>query len=201
MFLRAVLACSKYSSLRDEQHALDSPPPDQRRLAVVMVERAAPSSTSLSSKAKFLDPRTPCLGAYRGEEVVAGALATAAGLGTDTAVLVVFGVLLALLAAQPARLGTGVQRSLLHLRVEGRLAREDLAGRITHIGTVKVEADAPGQHLHVLLTQAGVGAGGAGLGAVGAGLDALDPRFCVHCGATRVRLDYPSGLSHAPAPF
>src|SRR5215210_1783567 len=58
---RAYAPCPGWASPLDEQHALDSVPPGQGRLAVVMVERAAPSSISLSRKAKFLDHRAPCL--------------------------------------------------------------------------------------------------------------------------------------------
>src|SRR5919107_1995730 len=143
----------------------------------------------------------PVLGAYRGEEVVARAFAATAGLSADAAVLVVLGVLLTLVPARLASLGAGLQDGLRCLRLEGRLAGEDLAGRVAHVGTVKVEANAAYQHLYILLTEAGVGAGGASLDAVETSLDALHQRFCVHCGAARVRRDHPSRLGYALAPF
>src|SRR5829696_5084585 len=142
------------------------------------------------------------LSAYRGEEVVAGALTTAAGLATDTAVLhAVFGVLLALLAAQAASPRASLQDSLSQFHIEGRLPGEDLSGRVADVGAVEVEPYAADQHLQVLLTQTGVGAGGAGLGAVEAGLDALHQRFCLRSGIARGRLDYPSGVGHVASPF
>src|SRR5215212_3303517 len=52
-----------------------------------------------------------------------------------------------------------------------------------------------------LLTEAGVGAGGASLGAVETSFDALDQRLCVHCGVAGVCLDHSSGVGHALAPF
>ena len=138
-----------------------------------MAERAAPLPTSLSSKVKLLDHRAPrFLGAYRGEEVVAGALAASAGLSADTAVLyAVLGVLLTLLAAPTASLCASLQGSLSHLLVESRLPGEYLADGVADVGAVEVEPYAAGQHLYILLTEAGVGAGGAGLGTVDAGID------------------------------
>ena len=98
--------------------------------------------------------------------------------------------------SHPASLGASLQGGLRYLRVKGRLAGEDLAGRVAHVGAVKVEADAASQHLYILLTEAGVGAGGAGLGAVEAGLDALNQCLGIHGGFVRVRLDHPSSISH-----
>ncbi len=85
----------------------------------------------------------------------------------------VLGVVLALLCAQATSLGAGLEAGTQHLGFRGLLSGEDVAGSLTYVSAVEVEADAPGKHLHVLLTQAGIGAGGAGLGAVKAGLDAL----------------------------
>src|SRR5919112_449250 len=169
---------------------------------VVIVERAAPSSASLSSKARFLDHYAPrFLGTYRGEEIVARAFAATAGLSADAAVLVVLGVPLTLVPAHLASLGAGLQGGLRYLNVKGRLAGEDLAGRVAHVDAVKVEADAAYQHLYILLTEAGVGAGGASLGAIETSFDALDQRFCLHCGIAGGRLDHSSGVGHALAPF
>src|ERR687889_2881123 len=124
----------------------------------------------------------PVLGAYRGEEVVARAFAATAGLSADAAVLVVLGVPLALVPAHLASLGAGLQGGRRYLNVKGRLAEEDLAGRVAHVGAIKVEADAAYQHLYILLTEAGVGAGGGNPGANTKKFGALEPRLLVHLG-------------------
>jgi hypothetical protein len=85
----------------------------------------------------------------------------------------VLGVVLALLCAQTTSLDAGLEAGAQHLDFRGSLSGENSAGGLTYVGAVEVEADAPGQHLHVLLTQAGIGTGSAGLGAVKADLDAL----------------------------
>jgi hypothetical protein len=54
----------------------------------------------------------------------------------------VLGVVLALVCAEAARLGAGLQGTTHHLRLEGRLPRENLAGGLADIGTVEVEPDA-----------------------------------------------------------
>ena len=75
-------------------------------------------------------------------------------------------VLLALVAANAARLGARPQRRAGHPGLEGRQAGEDSARGVAHVGAVEVEADAARQRLGVVLPEAGVGAGGAALGAV-----------------------------------
>lgn len=116
------------------------------------------------------------LGWYRGEDIVARLLAATAGLCAHPAVLVVPSVVLALLTAKAASLRASLETGAQHPRLRGRLPGEDPAGRLAHIGAVEVEPDAASQHLHVPLSDAGVGAGGASLGAVEARLDALYER-------------------------
>jgi len=85
----------------------------------------------------------------------------------------VLGVLLALLCAQATRLRADLEAGAQHLDLRCRLSGENSAGSVANVGAVKVEPYAAYQHLYILLTEAGVGAGGAGLSAVKAGLDAL----------------------------
>jgi hypothetical protein len=70
------------------------------------------------------------VGAYRREDVVARALAAAAGFGAHPAMLHVLRMPLALLAAQPTRPSAGLKRRPRHLRIERRLSRENLAGGV-----------------------------------------------------------------------
>ena len=93
------------------------------------------------------------------QEVVAGALAAAAGLGADLTVLhTVLGVLVALVAAEASRVAYAIS--------ESKAVCPEKILRVAYIGAIEVESDAANQHLHVLLAEAGVGAGGTGLRAV-----------------------------------
>ena len=87
-------------------------------------------------------PPSLSLSRHGGEDVVACLLAAAAGLGADTAVLVVGGMPLALITAQMARLRAGLKGGPRHLGLEGRLAGEYLPGGVAHVGAVEVEPDA-----------------------------------------------------------
>lgn len=89
---------TRYFSPLGERHTLGPPPVSQHLPAVVKVEHAAPSSTSLS-KAKFLAHHAQHLEAYCGEEVVAGTLTAPTGLGAHLAMFMVLSVPLAFLAA------------------------------------------------------------------------------------------------------
>jgi hypothetical protein len=76
------------------------------------------------------------------------------------------GVALALLATQPARLGTRLKRSPSHSRLEGCLPGDDPTRGGAHVRAVEAHGDAA---LHVLdhfLAEASVGAGRARLSAV-----------------------------------
>ena len=112
-------------------------------------------------------PATLPLSWDRGEDVVACPLAAAASLGAHPAVLhAVLAVLPALVAANAARLGARPEGCAGRPGLEGRLAGEDPARGVAHVGAVEVEPYAAGQRLGVVLPEAGVGAGCAALGAV-----------------------------------
>jgi hypothetical protein len=111
-------------------------------------------------------------------------------------VLVVGGVPLALVATQLAGLRTGLQRPADHLGLEGRLTGEDTSRGVAHIGAVEVEPDAASERFGVVLSEAGVGAGGATLGAVVASLYAFHQRRGVHRGAARVGLEHLLSVGH-----
>ena len=110
--------------------------------------------------------------------------------------LVVVGMPLTLVPADSACPGAGLESGTCHLCVESRLARHYLAGGFAHPGTVEAEPYAAYQRLHILLTEAGVRAGGAGLGAVEASLDALHQDGLVHRGLGGVGLDHLLDVSH-----
>ena len=127
---------------------------------------------------------------------VAGFLAAAADFGAYPAVLVVGGVPLALLRAQTACFGASLERGPRHLGLEIGLAGEDPARGVAHVGAVEVEPYAAGERLGVVLTEAGVGAGGAALGAVQASLDALNERLGVQRRGARVSLKHLLSVGH-----
>ena len=127
---------------------------------------------------------------------VAGFLAGAADLGAYPAVLLVGGVPLALLRAQAACFGASLERGPRHLGLEIGLAGEDSARGVADVGAVEVVPYAAGERLGVVLTEAGVGAGGAALGAVQASLDALDERLGVQRRGARVGLEHLLSVGH-----
>lgn len=101
-------------------------------------------------------------------------LTATARLGADPAVLhAVLGVLSTLLAAGPTGSDAGLKLGRDHIPIGFGLPRDNVACRGADIGAIQVEPDAAHQHLHLLLTQAGVGAHLAGTGAVVAGFNAL----------------------------
>jgi len=173
------------SSTRPPQHLRPEPPEPQvlRQFHQGIVEVAEEAGAAVvgahrlcwASAAATAKPKGHVLRAHRGEKVVAGRLAAAAGLGAQAAVLHahVAGVSLALIAARTARPRAGQKDASRRLQLEGRLAREDPAGRPAQVGAVQAEPYAAGQVVEVLFAEAGVRAGGAGLGAVKAGFYAL----------------------------
>jgi hypothetical protein len=132
----------------------------------------------------------------RREDVVAGLLAVTASLGAHPAVLIVGGVVLALVAAQTASLGTRLEGGPRHLRLEGRLTGEDPTRGIAHVSAVEVEPDAAGEGLGVVLAEAGVRASCATLSTVEAGLYARNERPGVHGSGARVGLQHLLGVGH-----
>lgn len=96
----------------------------------------------------------------------AGCLAPPAGLGADAAVLVVAGVRFALARALAAGLGARLQRRPDHADVSACAPGGDAPGGSADVGAVQVETDALRQRWHLVLAEAGVGAGRAGRGAV-----------------------------------
>jgi hypothetical protein len=115
----------------------------------------------------------------RCEQVSAGLLATAADLGTDPAVLVVGGVLLALLGAGPAGHYASVDRSAENAEVRLGLPDEDATGGVAHVGAVQAEANAAELLLYVRLGEVGVGVARARRRAVDAVLDAADQQVAI----------------------
>jgi hypothetical protein len=140
--------------------------------------------------------RTEILSRERREEVVAGLLTTSAGIGAHPAMLVVGGVPLTLVAAQPAGFGASLEGCTRHLWLEGGLSRDYPAGGVANVGAVEVESDAAGERLGIFLAEAGVGASRATLGAVEAGLDALHQGGWVHRGGARVGLKHLLSVGH-----
>jgi hypothetical protein len=136
------------------------------------------------------------LSSHGGQDIIAGALAAATGFSAHPAMLHVLCMTLALLTAESASPSAGFKSGPCHLRIESRLAGQDLTSSIAHVGAVEVETNATDQHLYVLLTEAGVGTSGTGLGAVEAGLDALHQGISVQRHLVRVRLDHFSSVGH-----
>ncbi len=123
------------------------------------------------------------------QEAIARLLAAAAGFGADAAMLhAVLPVFCTLVAAELARLGARLEGRAEHRRIAGRLARHNPAYGGAEVGAVEVEVDTADEHLRVLLSEAGVGAGRTRLGAVEARLDASCQRRQVEGRLTRARL-------------
>src|SRR4051794_1751797 len=110
--------------------------------------------------------------AKRREQVIAGALAPAALLGGQTAVLMVMGVTLALRGARATRGQACLQRRELRVRVRVGLAAEDAAGVNACVGAIEAEPDAGSQRFNIGLGEARVGADRARRRARGALVDA-----------------------------
>src|SRR3954447_22385 len=88
--------------------------------------------------------------------VLAGAHAAPAGFGADPAMRVHLGMLLALLRAQPAGRGTGVEHAADHLLVRAGASRSEASSDVADIGTIKIEPNALCQLGDVVLAEAGI---------------------------------------------
>src|SRR4051794_4117797 len=102
---------------------------------------------------------------HRAEEIGAGLLAPAAGLGAQPAVLVMLGMPFALLGAYSAGLHAGLDEGPLHGYLDVRLARQHCPGGYADVGAVQVQPDAAHEVLQIVFGQVRVCAGGARLGA------------------------------------
>jgi hypothetical protein len=118
----------------------------------------------------------PSRAAKRREQVSARALAPAALLGGQTAVLMVMRVTLALLGAGATRRQACLKRRQLRARVRVGLAAEDAPGVNARVGAIEAEPDAASQRFEIGLGQARVGADRARRGALGALVDARRER-------------------------
>jgi hypothetical protein len=126
-------------------------------------------------------------------------LAPPANLGADPAVLVVMRVPLALVAAQPASIGTCANNGCGELGHELRLSGEDPSGRRANVTATQTERGAREELLDVRLGNVRIGARGAALGAVEAGVDAGGQDSDVHLGPAPVGLQHLLGVGHFPS--
>ena len=131
---------------------------------------------STASRAGDQPIRDPSRVAERPSQVIAGALAPAALLGGQTAVLMVMRVTLALGGAGATRGQACLERRELRVRVRVGLAAEDAPGVDARVGAVEAEPDAAGQRFNIGLGEARVGADRARRGARGALVDARRER-------------------------
>lgn len=131
-----------------------------------------------------------CLRGKTGNHLLADLLASLAGGPADTAMLVHLRMLLAFLAADTAGDDTGLKLSPQKLGDRIGLAPEDARGGLAYVGAVEVEPNALGQHLHLLFSQAGIGAKGAGVGALHAGIDAGSDYGQFHERFSRMRAEH-----------
>jgi hypothetical protein len=98
---------------------------------------------------------------------------SATDLGANTAVLMMIGVPLTLVPAQPAGLSARLHDHPHQLRLKPRLPANDSLCRRTDIAAVLAQADTTDQGGDVVLAEIGVGAGRTALGTVRARLDAV----------------------------
>jgi hypothetical protein len=122
-------------------------------------------------------------------QVIAGALAPAALLGGQPAVLMVMGVTLALGGARPTRGQACLECRELRVRVGVALAAEDAPGVNARVGAVQAEPDAASQLGDIGLGEARVGADRARRRARGALVDARRERGDVGDEWTPVRAE------------
>ena len=118
----------------------------------------------------------PSRAAKRREQVIAGALAPAALLGGQTAVLMVMRVTLALGGASATRRQACLKRRQLRTRIRVGLAAEDAPGVNARVSAIEAEPDAASQRFNIGLGEARVGADRARRGARGALVDARRER-------------------------
>lgn len=108
----------------------------------------------------------------RRQQLLACLFTSATDLGANTAVLMVIGVPLALLAAGSARCRAGFERWADDAEIGLRLAGDDAAGGVASIGAVETEANAADQVPDVVFAETRVRAADASGGAVEAVVDA-----------------------------
>src|SRR5262249_49661179 len=149
-------------------------------------------------EANALVPRRPEIGLRGecGEHVLAGVLAGAADLRTDTAVLVVVGVPLALRCTEATRLEARLDHRACQLRHELRLPAHDPACRDAHVAAVLAERDAAQQRQDIWFGSGRIAAGGAALRAVEARLDARDQRSRFDLNRLWIRLQHLTSVAH-----
>jgi hypothetical protein len=102
----------------------------------------------------------PALRRHGLEQSITYLYTLAAVFGANAAVLVHVGMTLAFLGAYATGRTAGIDQIAPQSRLSGRLARQDLAGCLTNIGTIQVQADAAYQIGNHRLCQTGIGAGG-----------------------------------------
>ena len=129
------------------------------------------------------------------QELTAGLLAAAAGLGADPAVRHV-GMPLALVAAAPADSHARLQQRPGQAGVVLRLAADDPRGGGTDIDAVKAQPDARDHLGHVLLAQVGGVVRVAGLGAVVESIDGGGQQVRVDVESARVGVQHLPGVTH-----
>jgi hypothetical protein len=166
------------------------------------VEAAAAGRAAAASARGCPRERAPVGLADRREQIVACLLAAAAHLATDAAVLVVFGVTLALLARGPAREHAGLNRCADDADLRHGQPDDDAACGIADVGAIEAQANAAHQLLQVALAEVGVGATRTDHSALAARLDAADAHIQIAAARLRMGLQHLSNrhfalLSHA----
>src|SRR5918999_4405254 len=130
-----------------------------------------------------------CYLAGSGEQIAARLLAAAANLSAGTAVVMVGRVAIALLGASTTRDNARLDRCPRDAEVGLGLTGHDPAGRVTHVGAVKIEPNAPHQLGHVRLAEAGVRAAGARGGTVEALVNAAQQHVAIKADGPWMPLD------------
>src|SRR3954463_15293415 len=144
--------------------------PGSRESRALRPQRAARSAHIRDASGR------PSRAAERREEVIAGALAPAALLGGQTAVLMVMRVTLALRGTGATRGQACPERRELRVGVRVGLAAEDAPGVNARVGAIEAEPHAASQRGDIGLGEARVGADRARRGARGALVDARRER-------------------------
>ena len=98
-------------------------------------------------------------------------------------------VAIALLGASPTRDDACLDRGAYQAEVGLGLTGHDPAGRVAHVGAVKIEPNAPHQLGHVRLAEAGVGAARARGRAVEALVNAPQEEVAIEADGPRMPLD------------
>jgi hypothetical protein len=136
------------------------------------------------------------------KKVVTGLLAAATDFGAETAMLVVSGMPVALLATGQAGRPTGFDGCMNETEIRHGLPKQDPSGPVADVSAVEVELNAAHQFRQVILAQTGVCAGGAARAAVEAFADAAKDNVSILGGRQRVQLedlwiDHPRSLSRS----